>query len=182
MHTWLVGTWLSTIKSINSIPRMKSSSFLNPGAVSQQDNGKTFSVSNTIRIPVERKDNGAALSCEASHQALGGQKRIRHYRLDVYCESLSVFSIHLRKRGCNRAFPAKHKCLCVSVAWFFRCMSPSEKQQKPRILKHNLDPNRASSVLCNAQCMNCISCIARAKQVGILELAFSCGNVLAKTQ
>uniref|UniRef100_H3CGZ0 Cell adhesion molecule 4 n=2 Tax=Tetraodon nigroviridis TaxID=99883 RepID=H3CGZ0_TETNG len=55
-----------------------------PGAVSQQDNGKTFSVSNTIRIPVERKDNGAALSCEASHQALGGQKKIRHYRLDVY--------------------------------------------------------------------------------------------------
>uniref|UniRef100_A0A8C4DA87 Cell adhesion molecule 4 n=1 Tax=Dicentrarchus labrax TaxID=13489 RepID=A0A8C4DA87_DICLA len=55
-----------------------------PGVVSQQDNGKTFSVSSTIRIPVERKDNGAALSCEASHQALGGQKRIRHYRLDVY--------------------------------------------------------------------------------------------------
>uniref|UniRef100_A0A667XR78 Cell adhesion molecule 4 n=1 Tax=Myripristis murdjan TaxID=586833 RepID=A0A667XR78_9TELE len=55
-----------------------------PGVVSQQDNGKTFSVSSTIRIPVERKDNGAALSCEASHPALGGQKRIRHYRLDVY--------------------------------------------------------------------------------------------------
>ncbi|KAM9797840.1 cell adhesion molecule 4 [Neosynchiropus ocellatus] len=55
-----------------------------PGVVSQQDNGKTFSVSNTIRIPVERKDNGAALSCEAIHPALGGQKRVRHYRLDVY--------------------------------------------------------------------------------------------------
>uniref|UniRef100_A0A7N6AWU6 Ig-like domain-containing protein n=1 Tax=Anabas testudineus TaxID=64144 RepID=A0A7N6AWU6_ANATE len=56
-----------------------------PGVVSQQDNGKTFSVSSTIRIPVERKDNGAALSCEAFHPALGsGQKRIRHYRLDVY--------------------------------------------------------------------------------------------------
>lgn len=55
-----------------------------PGVVSQQDNGKTFSVSSTIRIPVERKDNGAALSCEAFHVALGGQKRIRHYRLDVY--------------------------------------------------------------------------------------------------
>ncbi|XP_076008819.1 cell adhesion molecule 4 isoform X4 [Genypterus blacodes] len=55
-----------------------------PGVVSQQDNGKTFSLSSTIRIPVERKDNGAALSCEASHPALGGQKRIRHYRLDVY--------------------------------------------------------------------------------------------------
>ncbi|KAG7216897.1 hypothetical protein INR49_001551 [Caranx melampygus] len=55
-----------------------------PGVVSQQDNGKTFSVSSTIRIPVERKDNGAALSCEAFHPALGTQKRIRHYRLDVH--------------------------------------------------------------------------------------------------
>lgn len=64
---------------------------LSPGVVSQQDNGKTFSVSSTIRIPVERKDNGAALSCEAIHPALGGQKRIRHYRLDVYCESLLLF-------------------------------------------------------------------------------------------
>ncbi|XP_062255603.1 cell adhesion molecule 4 isoform X2 [Platichthys flesus] len=54
-----------------------------PGVVSQQDNGKTFSVSSTIRIPVERKDDGAALSCEAFHPALGGQRRIRHYRLDV---------------------------------------------------------------------------------------------------
>lgn len=61
---------------------------LSPGVVSQQDNGKTFSVSSTIRIPVERKDNGAALSCEAIHPALSGQKRIRHYRLDVYCKSL----------------------------------------------------------------------------------------------
>lgn len=55
-----------------------------PGVVFQQDNGKTFSVSNTIRIPVERKDNGAALSCEATHPALRGDKKIRHYRLDVY--------------------------------------------------------------------------------------------------
>ncbi|KAL3980472.1 regulating synaptic membrane exocytosis protein 2 [Sarotherodon galilaeus] len=54
------------------------------GVVSLQDNGKTYSVSSTIRIPVERKDDGAALSCEAFHPALNGQKRIRHYRLDVY--------------------------------------------------------------------------------------------------
>ncbi|XP_074510997.1 cell adhesion molecule 4 isoform X7 [Sebastes fasciatus] len=53
------------------------------GVVSQQDNAKTFSVSSTIRLPVERKDNGAALSCEAFHPALGGQRKIRHYRLDV---------------------------------------------------------------------------------------------------
>ncbi|XP_030640961.1 cell adhesion molecule 4 [Chanos chanos] len=55
-----------------------------PGVVSQQDNGKTVSVSNTIRIPVERRDNGAAISCEASHPALEGQKKVRHYRLDVH--------------------------------------------------------------------------------------------------
>uniref|UniRef100_A0A096LZZ6 Cell adhesion molecule 4 n=1 Tax=Poecilia formosa TaxID=48698 RepID=A0A096LZZ6_POEFO len=55
-----------------------------PAKISVQDNGKTFSVSSTIRIPVERKDNGAALNCEAIHPALSGQKRVRHYRLDVY--------------------------------------------------------------------------------------------------
>ncbi|XP_036393828.1 cell adhesion molecule 4 isoform X3 [Megalops cyprinoides] len=55
-----------------------------PGVVSQQDYGKTVSVSNTIRIPVERRDNGAAVSCEAIHPALGTQKRVRHYRLDVH--------------------------------------------------------------------------------------------------
>lgn len=66
---------------------------LSPGVVSLQDNGKTFSVSSTIRIPVERKDDGAALSCEAFHPALNGQKRIRHYRLDVYCKSLLFFCV-----------------------------------------------------------------------------------------
>lgn len=55
-----------------------------PGVISQQENGKTVSVSNTIRIPVERKDNRAALSCEASHPALVSQKRVRHYSLDVH--------------------------------------------------------------------------------------------------
>ncbi|KAL0985033.1 hypothetical protein UPYG_G00152080 [Umbra pygmaea] len=53
------------------------------GVVSQQETGKTVSVSSTIRLPVERKDNGAPVSCEAFHPALGGQKRVRHYRLDV---------------------------------------------------------------------------------------------------
>lgn len=66
---------------------------LSPGVVSLQDNGKTFGVSSTIRIPVERKDDGAALSCEAFHPALNGQKRIRHYRLDVYCKSLLFFCV-----------------------------------------------------------------------------------------
>ncbi|XP_052000460.1 cell adhesion molecule 4-like isoform X2 [Xyrauchen texanus] len=55
-----------------------------PGVISQQENGKTVRVSNTIRIPVERKDNGAAMSCEASHPTLVGQKRVRHYSLDVH--------------------------------------------------------------------------------------------------
>ncbi|KAJ8339649.1 hypothetical protein SKAU_G00342820 [Synaphobranchus kaupii] len=54
------------------------------GVVSQQDYGKTYSVSNTIRIPVERRDNNAPISCEASHPALGTQKKVRHYRLDVH--------------------------------------------------------------------------------------------------
>ncbi|KAJ8407047.1 hypothetical protein AAFF_G00293230 [Aldrovandia affinis] len=53
--------------------------------VSQQDNGKTVSVRSTIRIPVDRRDDGAVLSCEASHPALGAaQRRVRHYRLDVH--------------------------------------------------------------------------------------------------
>uniref|UniRef100_A0AAY4AG59 Cell adhesion molecule 4 n=1 Tax=Denticeps clupeoides TaxID=299321 RepID=A0AAY4AG59_9TELE len=55
-----------------------------PGVISHQDNGKAVSVSNTIKILVERRDNGAAINCEASHPALGGQKRVRHYRLDVH--------------------------------------------------------------------------------------------------
>lgn len=67
-----------------------------PAVVSQLDNGKTFSVSSTIRIPVERKDNGAALSCEAIHPALGGQKRIRHYRLDVYCKSFLTCALCIK--------------------------------------------------------------------------------------
>lgn len=71
-------------------PLSSFSSSTNKGVVSQQDNGKTFGVSNTIRIPVEKKDNGAALSCEAAHPALAGQKRIRHYRLDVNCERLTL--------------------------------------------------------------------------------------------
>lgn len=69
-------------------------SFFVPGVISQQENGKTVSVSNTIRIPVERKDNGAALSCEASHPALVGQKRVRHYSLDVHCEPTMPSCFH----------------------------------------------------------------------------------------
>lgn len=55
-----------------------------PGVVSQQDNGKTVSVANTITVRVEQRDNGAAISCEASHPSLGTQRKVRHYRLNVY--------------------------------------------------------------------------------------------------
>ncbi|XP_064155710.1 cell adhesion molecule 4 isoform X2 [Anguilla rostrata] len=54
------------------------------GVVTQQDYGKTYSVSNTITIPVTMRDNGAQVSCEASHPALGTQRKVRHYRLDVH--------------------------------------------------------------------------------------------------
>ncbi|XP_069041449.1 cell adhesion molecule 4 isoform X2 [Lepisosteus oculatus] len=55
-----------------------------PGVSSQQDNGKTVSVSNTIRLPVERRDNEAELTCEASHASLGRQRRVASYKLDVH--------------------------------------------------------------------------------------------------
>ncbi|MBN3313760.1 CADM4 protein, partial [Atractosteus spatula] len=55
-----------------------------PGVSSQQDNGKTVSVSNTIRLPVERRDNEAELTCEASHASLGRQRRVSSYKLDVH--------------------------------------------------------------------------------------------------
>ncbi|XP_063055068.1 cell adhesion molecule 4 isoform X2 [Engraulis encrasicolus] len=55
-----------------------------PGVLTQQENGKTVSVANTITVPVKRQDNGAALSCEAAHPALGNQRKVRHYRLDVH--------------------------------------------------------------------------------------------------
>ena len=95
---------------------------LSPGVVSQQDNGKTFSVSSTIRIPVERKDNGAALSCEAFHPALGGQKRIRHYRLDVYCKSLFQTGVCL----CM--------CVCLCTLYAKAFFYPSRKQMN----QHNV--------------------------------------------
>uniref|UniRef100_A0A8C6TGA2 Cell adhesion molecule 4 n=1 Tax=Neogobius melanostomus TaxID=47308 RepID=A0A8C6TGA2_9GOBI len=69
-------------------PRSKPAATLkwmrNGKEISGTQNGKTFSVSSTIRFPVERKDNGAALSCEAFHPTLDVPKRVRHYRLEVY--------------------------------------------------------------------------------------------------
>ncbi|XP_053307366.1 cell adhesion molecule 4 [Spea bombifrons] len=53
------------------------------GFTSKQENGKTFSLTNTIRFPVERRDNGEIVTCEASHPALKGQKKQTQYVLDV---------------------------------------------------------------------------------------------------
>ncbi|KAG8433794.1 hypothetical protein GDO86_012239 [Hymenochirus boettgeri] len=53
------------------------------GITSKQENIKTFSITNSIRIPVDRKDNGEIVTCEASHPALKGQKKQTQYVLDV---------------------------------------------------------------------------------------------------
>uniref|UniRef100_A0A8C5R8P3 Cell adhesion molecule 4 n=1 Tax=Leptobrachium leishanense TaxID=445787 RepID=A0A8C5R8P3_9ANUR len=53
------------------------------GFPSKQENGKIFSIMNTIRFPVERRDNGEIITCEASHAALKGQKKQTQYVLDV---------------------------------------------------------------------------------------------------
>lgn len=92
------------------------------GVISLQENGKAFSVSSTIRIPVERKDNGAPMSCEASHPALSGQKRVRHYRLDVYCKCVcmcvrfhpSFKQIKYHNVRCQ-IFQNKHYFICMAV-------------------------------------------------------------------
>nr|XP_033818625.1 cell adhesion molecule 4 isoform X1 [Geotrypetes seraphini] len=53
------------------------------GISSKQENGKTFSVTNTVKFNVDRKDNGAIVTCEATHPALKGQKKQTQYVLDV---------------------------------------------------------------------------------------------------
>ncbi|XP_063798564.1 cell adhesion molecule 4 [Pseudophryne corroboree] len=53
------------------------------GVTSKQENIKTFSITNSIQFPVERRDNGEIVTCEASHPALKGQKKQTQYVLDV---------------------------------------------------------------------------------------------------
>ncbi|XP_069496988.1 cell adhesion molecule 4 isoform X1 [Ambystoma mexicanum] len=53
------------------------------GISSKQENGKTFSITNTVRFPVDRKDNSGIVTCEATHPALRGQKKQTQYVLDV---------------------------------------------------------------------------------------------------
>ncbi|XP_029432983.1 LOW QUALITY PROTEIN: cell adhesion molecule 4 [Rhinatrema bivittatum] len=53
------------------------------GIGSKQEKGKTFSVNNTVKFSVDRKDNGAIVTCEATHPALRGQKKQTQYVLDV---------------------------------------------------------------------------------------------------
>ncbi|MBN3280944.1 CADM4 protein, partial [Polyodon spathula] len=54
------------------------------GVTSQQDNDKTVSVSNTIRLAVSKRDNGALVTCEATHPALRSQRKITQHALDVH--------------------------------------------------------------------------------------------------
>ncbi|MGH0183730.1 UNVERIFIED_CONTAM: hypothetical protein FKN15_012603 [Acipenser sinensis] len=54
------------------------------GVTSQQDNDKTVSVSNTIRLAVSRRDDGALVTCEATHPALHGQRKITQHALNVH--------------------------------------------------------------------------------------------------
>ncbi|MGH0188834.1 UNVERIFIED_CONTAM: hypothetical protein FKN15_031623 [Acipenser sinensis] len=54
------------------------------GVTSQQDNDKTVSVSNTIRLAVSRRDDGALVTCEATHPALRGQRKITQHALNVH--------------------------------------------------------------------------------------------------
>ncbi|XP_071968952.1 cell adhesion molecule 4-like [Engystomops pustulosus] len=53
------------------------------GVTSKQENIKTFSITNSVQISVERRDNGEIVTCEASHPALRGQKKQTQYVLDV---------------------------------------------------------------------------------------------------
>ncbi|XP_069803039.1 cell adhesion molecule 4 [Dendropsophus ebraccatus] len=53
------------------------------GVTSKQENIKTFSITNSIQISVERRDHGEIVTCEASHAALKGQKKQTQYVLDV---------------------------------------------------------------------------------------------------
>lgn len=153
MHTWLAGTWLNAIKSINSIPRITLFS------IQVLCLSKTMARRSACPTPFVSQWNVKTMvqrwAAKPATKPWVGKNGSDTTAWMCTVSLPPVFSIHLRKKGCNRAFPAKHKCLCVSVAWCFRCMSASEKQQKPRILKHNLDPNRASSVLCSQlQCTN----------------------------
>uniref|UniRef100_W5M9T0 Cell adhesion molecule 4 n=1 Tax=Lepisosteus oculatus TaxID=7918 RepID=W5M9T0_LEPOC len=73
-----------TVQGKGSVPAGTIHPLSLSGVSSQQDNGKTVSVSNTIRLPVERRDNEAELTCEASHASLGRQRRVASYKLDVH--------------------------------------------------------------------------------------------------
>uniref|UniRef100_A0A8C3QIZ7 Cell adhesion molecule 4 n=1 Tax=Cyanoderma ruficeps TaxID=181631 RepID=A0A8C3QIZ7_9PASS len=60
-----------------------------PGAVTQGQVGKVFWQRSELRLPVERRDHGAIVTCEATHPALArGQRRQTQYQLDVQCEAL----------------------------------------------------------------------------------------------
>ena len=57
-----------------------------PGSVLREVHGKVFSLRSVVRFRVERRDHGTIVTCEATHPALGGQRRQTQYMLDVQCE------------------------------------------------------------------------------------------------
>ncbi|XP_067874605.1 cell adhesion molecule 4 [Heterodontus francisci] len=53
------------------------------GVSSQQQSGKTFEITSVVKFPVERKDNGAVVTCEADLPSVKGQKHRMDFRLSV---------------------------------------------------------------------------------------------------
>lgn len=53
------------------------------GSVLREVHGKVFSLRSVVRFRVERRDHGTIVTCEATHPALGGQRRQTQYMLDV---------------------------------------------------------------------------------------------------
>ncbi|TFJ96692.1 ATP-binding cassette sub-family A member 5 [Platysternon megacephalum] len=53
------------------------------GLSSQEQLGKVFRVSTSVRLRVERRDHGTIVTCEATHLALRGQRKQTQYVLDV---------------------------------------------------------------------------------------------------
>ncbi|NXR38109.1 CADM4 protein, partial [Zosterops hypoxanthus] len=76
---------LSQCPCVLSIPSVSPVPCLSPpGDSSQGQEGKVFWQLSVLRLPVERRDHGAIVTCEATHPALArGQRRQTQYQLDV---------------------------------------------------------------------------------------------------
>lgn len=153
MHTWLAGTWLNAIKSINSIPRITLFS------IQVLCLSKTMARRSACPTPFVSQWNVKTMvqrwaAKPATKPWVGKNGSDTTAWMCTVSLPPSFLSISERK-AVTGPFQLNTNVCAFQVAWCFRCMSASEKQQKPRILKHNLDPNRASSVLCSQlQCTN----------------------------